>query len=213
MTDRLHLDDLDFIASAPEGAERAMFEDVADELRPGADVLDAGCGTGAVSPKVLELDPTSHVTLLDLSPRMLDLPRDVAGDHLVGSVMELPFDDQSFDVVVSAWVIETVPDPRGAVREYMRVVRPGGRVIYTFCSLPGGWLSRAGSAWLRDAVRRGFAGEFLAEEIQPWHDCEVSHRQRFRGGLTTKIALSSCWTSASRSALEPTWRWRPPTSC
>ena len=95
-------------------------------------------------------------------------------------------------VVVSAWVIETVADPVRAVQEYLRVAAPGGHVVSTFCSLPHGWFSRAGSALLREAVGRGFAGTFLAEQGTPWHDCELSHRRRFRGGLTTEVGLSAC---------------------
>ena len=109
-----------------------------------------------------------------------------------GSVLELPFADGSFDVVVSAWVIETLPDPRRAVSEYLRVINREGNVLYSFCSLPEGWFSRAGSAWLRSAVRRGFAGEFLDGESSPWHDCARSHVARFSHGLTTEVALRSC---------------------
>ena len=219
MTARLTPSDIDFISSAPvadtqvlydraadrydhfrglwlqlagNGAERAMFEDVAAGLHPAASVLDAGCGTGAVARRIVALEPAVEMTLLDASPRMLDRASDVPGDRHVGSVEALPFDDDTFDLVVSAWVIETVEDPMAAVREYLRVVRSGGRVVYSFCSLPGGWFTRAGSTWLRAAVRKGFAGDFLEEERQPWHDCSSSHRRRFRGGLTTEVLLGSC---------------------
>ena len=109
-------------------------------------------------------------------------------------MLDLPFADDGFDVVVSAWVIETVSDPLRAVREYLRVLAPEGQALYTFCSLPEGWLPRAGSAWLRAAVRHGFAGTFLEAERTPWHACDLSHRLRFRGGLSTEIALRTCCT-------------------
>lgn len=85
-----------------------------------------------------------------------------------------------------------MPDPARAVREYLRVLKPGGQVLFTFCSLPEGWFSRAGSAWLRNAVGRGFAGQFLDGESTPWHDCAQSHRLQFSHGLTTDIALGTC---------------------
>lgn len=178
------------LAGAP--AEQALLRDLRLALRPGARVLDAGCGTGALAREVIRIEPTAQLTMLDLSPAMLARAADVPGEHVVGSVLELPFADDTFDIVISGWVIETVPDAMAAVREYLRVINTAGRVLYTFCSLPHGFFSRAGSAWLRGAVGRGFAGDFLPEARTPWHDCDRSHRVRGHGGLVTEVALSKC---------------------
>jgi len=177
---------------AGAAAEEAMLADLRDTLLPGAKVLDAGCGTGLLARRMRELQPDIELTLLDLSAAMLVRAGDVPGEHVQGSVLELPFADDTFDVVISAWVIETVSDPIRAVTEYLRVLNPGGRVLYTFCSLPHGWFSRAGSAWLREAVGRSFAGQFLDGARTPWHDCEHSHLVRFSHGLTTEVALQKC---------------------
>lgn len=83
-----------------------------------------------------ELQPDIELTLIDLSAAMLGRASDLPGEHVQGSVLELPFADGTFDVVVSAWVIETVLDPMRAVSEYLRVIKPDGHVFYTFCSLP-----------------------------------------------------------------------------
>lgn len=176
------------------GAEAAMLADLQEVLRPGAKVLDAGCGTGALGRSIIALQPNIELTMIDLSAEMLARASDVSGQHIQGSVLDLPVADDSFDVVVSAWVIETVPDPMRAVTEYLRVIKADGQVLYTFCSLPEGWFSRHGSAWLREAVGRGFAGEFFDGEHTPWHDCERSHLQRFSHGLTTEVALRECCT-------------------
>ncbi len=173
-------------------AEQAMLDDLAATLSPGARVLDAGTGTGAMARHIARIEPASELVLLDSSPAMLDHADDLDAERVIGSVLDLPFPDDHFDIVTSAWVIETVPDPIGAVREYLRVLNPGGHIFFTFCSLPQGWFSRAGSAILRGAIRRGFAGEFLPEDRTPWHDCDHSHRVRFRGGLATEIALRKC---------------------
>ncbi len=177
---------------AGAGAEAARLEDLRTALHPGARVLDAGCGTGALARRIVELEPTAELTLIDASAEMLARSADVPGRHLKASVLDLPLPDASFDLVVSAWVIETVDDPHRAVQEYLRVLAPGGVALYTFCSLPEGWFSRAGSSWLRFAVDRGFAGDFLDAERTPWHDCAISHRARFQHGLTTEVALGSC---------------------
>ncbi len=190
-------------------AEQAMLDDLTATLSPGARVLDAGAGTGAMARRILALQPDVELTLLDLSPAMLEHTGDLDAERVVGSVLDLPFPNARFDIVVSAWVIETVPDPLAAVREYLRVLAPTGHLFYTFCSLPDGWCTRAGSALLRRAIRRGFAGDFLPEQRTPWHDCEHSHRIRFRGGLTTEIALRSC-CSIGEPVLPPQRRPRSP---
>ncbi|MEO8687756.1 MAG: methyltransferase domain-containing protein [Solirubrobacteraceae bacterium] len=177
---------------AGAGAEEAMLADLRAVLRPGAKVLDAGCGTGVLARRMRELQPEIELTMVDLSAAMLARASDVPGEQLQGSVLNLPFAAGTFDVVVSAWVIETVPEPIRAVSEYLRVLNADGHVLYTFCSLPDGWFSRTGSAWLRNAVHRGFAGQFLHGESTPWHDCERSHLIRFSHGLTTEVALQEC---------------------
>jgi ubiquinone/menaquinone biosynthesis C-methylase UbiE len=175
-------------------AERALVDDLAAALEPGMRILDAGCATGAIARKALALEPTARLTLLDASERMLAKAEDVPGERVAGDVQRLPFADGTFDLVVSAWAVETVDDPLRAVSEYVRAIAPHGHVLYTFCSLPDGSISRAGTVLLRAAVSRGSAGDFLAPERTPWHDCGRSHRRRFQGGLTTQVSLRKCCT-------------------
>lgn len=185
-----------WLALAGDTAEKAMLADLAGALRPGQRVLDAGSGTGAASRHIRRLCPGVELTMVDLSAGMLEEAGDVDAPRVNGSLVGLPFPDDTFDVVASAWVIETVPDPRQAVTELLRVLAPGGRLVYTFCSRPTGWWARAWSLALRGIVRWGFAGRFLDAKRTPWHDCVASHRYRFHRGLTTEIALAKCCTVA-----------------
>ena len=175
-----------------EHAERAMLQTIQKVIGPSWRVLDAGAGTGALSRQTRNIEPAASITMVDVSENMLRHASDESGERVRASVLQLPFGNDVFDLVVSGWVIDTVPDPRQAVREFLRVINPQGYVIYTFCSLPDGWLSRAGSSFLRKAVRKGFAGHFLDRTEEPWHDCSESRITRFHGGLSTLVVLRKC---------------------
>lgn len=110
-----------------------------------------------------------------------------------GDIRHLPFADDSFDVVVSTWVVEILDDPRGAVEELVRVIKPTGVVIYAFCSLPEG---SAGAVlrYVRDAVATRLApmSHLLSEDERPFHHCRRSSIAQFSGGLTTVAMVSKC---------------------
>jgi SAM-dependent methyltransferase len=99
------------------------------ELRAGARILDAGCGSGR---NMVELARHGEVSGIELSDPSVELARqrDV-GDVLAGSVMQMPFADDSFDLAVSLDVIEHLEDDTGALRELRRVVCPGGALLVT----------------------------------------------------------------------------------
>ena len=183
-----------WLRKAGAAAEARMLDDLAAMLNPGDRVLDAGSGTGALSRQIKRICPTTELTMADLSPAMLRQAEDVRASKVVTDVQRLPFRDESFDIVVSSWVIETVDDPRQAVSEYLRVLAQEGRLLYTFCSRPESLFVRSRTLLLRAVVRIGFAGHFLPRDQTPWHDCGSSHRARFDGGLTTEIVLAKCCT-------------------
>jgi ubiquinone/menaquinone biosynthesis C-methylase UbiE len=192
-----------WVRLAGNAVERPMLEELDDILAPGLRVLDAGCGTGTLSHRMKAMQPAIDLTLLDFSSGMLAHTRDIPASRVQGSVLALPFPDNTFDVVVSSWVIETVPDPMQAVSEYLRVINETGYVLYTFCSLPAGWVSKAGTALLRSTIEHRFGGTFLPPARTPWHDCERSFRLRSHAGLTTFVSLRKCCTVGEGVLPEP----------
>ncbi|BET69243.1 class I SAM-dependent methyltransferase [Opitutales bacterium ASA1] len=95
-----------------------------------ATVLDAGCGTGGLIKRIREAAPDWRIVGLDFSPTACRLARERTGvDIREGSIVDLPFDANAFDAVVSADVVCQVDDGAGAIREFARVVRPGGAVL------------------------------------------------------------------------------------
>lgn len=93
-------------------------------------VLDAGCGTGGLIKDLCAAFPAAEVIGLDFSARACELARlRTAAEIVQGSITELPFADESFEAVVSADVVCQVEDGARALREFARVVRPGGLVL------------------------------------------------------------------------------------
>ena len=115
----------------PDTAERCAST-FSRHLRPGMALLDAGCGPGTITIRLAELVAPGPVTAIDRNPE--DVRR--AGAALwdagfrnarivTGDVRALPFDDASFDAVHAHATLDSVGDP-DALREYLRVLRPGG---------------------------------------------------------------------------------------
>jgi ubiquinone/menaquinone biosynthesis C-methylase UbiE len=117
-------------------AERAAWDRIFDLVLPGhspLDALDAGCGTGFLS---FELAARGHrVTGVDFAPAMLAEARRKAAERAVSVRFEeadaehLPFPAASFDLAISRHVLWTLPHPEAAIDEWIRVLRPGGRLV------------------------------------------------------------------------------------
>ena len=105
----------------------------------GLEVLDVGCGTGIISTLALERG-AARIVCGDISQYMLDVGRSKAGELGYSQRMEfrqldaesLPFEDASFDLVMSGMTLGLLPNLERALSEMVRVLRPGG-----FLSLSG----------------------------------------------------------------------------
>ncbi len=106
-------------------------------VNEGEAILDIGCGAGVDSLIAAGLvGPSGSVRGIDLVPEMLDRARKNARlmeaenvEFLEGSAENLPFDDASFDVVVTNGVFNLVVDKAKALAEVLRVLKPGGRFM------------------------------------------------------------------------------------
>lgn len=107
---------------------------VFNELMPknikGKNLLDAGCGTGWFS--VVAKKRGAVVTALDIGKDLLkQVSKKVKVKTVEGSVLKLPFKKNTFDIVMSNEVIEHVTEPKQAIAEMSRVLKPGGILILT----------------------------------------------------------------------------------
>ena len=131
------LGDYDAIAvlTTPPAGRLVRFAGV----RPGQSVLDVACGTGVVA--LTAQQAGARVTALDLTPELIEKARDnertagTAGttgiDWHVGDAEAMPFEDASFEVVLSQMGHMFAPRPEAATRELLRVLKPGGTLAFT----------------------------------------------------------------------------------
>jgi ubiquinone/menaquinone biosynthesis C-methylase UbiE len=116
---------------AADPAQRAMLEDYATRLAPPGDLLEVGCGTGAICRRLAELPGVTGVTGVDPSALFVERARALAGGAIefhVGDGRELGLADASFDTVVFHTSLCHMPDRERALAEAHRVLRPGGQV-------------------------------------------------------------------------------------
>jgi SAM-dependent methyltransferase len=103
----------------------------AAHLTAGLDVLDAGCGTG-YGTAILAGSKPRRLLAFDIAQEAVDATQAAVGDAAevgLGDVGDLPIADDSVDVVVCFEVIEHVEQREDAVREFARVLRPGGVLL------------------------------------------------------------------------------------
>lgn len=108
------------------------------EVKPTDRVLDVACGTGDLSEAFVK-GGAREVVGLDFTAEMLEIAREKSPRNLgarsgrvtyvQGDAQNLPFGDGEFDVVSIAFGIRNVQNPAQALREFRRVLRPGGRLI------------------------------------------------------------------------------------
>ncbi|RPE46650.1 methyltransferase family protein [Streptomyces sp. Ag109_O5-1] len=103
-------------------------------LRPGQRVLDLGCGTGRALPALrAQVGVDGMVSGVDLTPAMLRAAlregRDADGQLLLADACRLPLRTGAADAVFSAGLINHVPDPAAALREWARVTTPDGVLL------------------------------------------------------------------------------------
>ena len=146
-----------FFTAKSDQRGRELLVDKA--VSPGDRVLDCGAGTGSTGLLAAQkVGATGKVVLFDMSDGMLA----VATQKMVqarmqervefeaGDMVGLPFEDNSFDVVLSTYSLCPVYDPVRAATELYRVTRPGGRIGIAHSTDPNTPLVK----WLADRVER-----------------------------------------------------------
>jgi len=153
---------------------------------PGNRVLDVACGTGILARELAaQVGTAGSVAGLDLMPGMVEVAKQIASsiEWKQGTAEELPFPDQSFDVVVSQFGLMFFPDRTKSLREMLRVLSPGGHLaVAVWDSLDNtpaiadevALLERVAGRAAADALRAPFVLGNKAELEQLGHDAGIS---------------------------------------
>lgn len=214
-------------AELAEPSNRPLFATVLGQLgvKPGTRLLDIGCGSGYAARMAERLGAV--VTGLDATPELIAIARERVpnGEFQIGSMDELPFDEDSFDAAVAFNAFQFADDPAHAVRDAARVVRPDGLIAATTFAEP----ERNESTALHLALQplRAGGGPHLPYELSapggleallataslepvqsgevplPW--AHASSEEAVRAVLASAggaIAIESAGEAASRAALE-----------
>jgi ubiquinone/menaquinone biosynthesis C-methylase UbiE len=131
---------------------------------PPADVLDLGCGTGSMA--LLAVEAGHRVVGVDRSARMVELARvKLAGwpaaTVLAGDAADPPVAGRTFGAVLVRHMVWALPDPRTALRRWVRLLEPGGRLVL----IEGRWRVPNGAEG--DDAWAGLTAETLAAAVAP----------------------------------------------
>lgn len=156
--------------------------------------LDVGSGTGALAARAADLG--RDVIAVDSDPQMVAVSTSVVPGRVVeGSLPDLPFDADEFDAVTANFVINHVPDPRAAMSELARVVRPGGRVAATI------WPAQTPDWALL------VAGAFSAARVVPIASPRLEAGLDFERSVAGLRGLAEAAGLEVVTATELTWEW------
>lgn len=141
-------------------------------------ILDAGTGTGRFAIPLAKVIGNS-VVALDFSKDMLDLNRKLAAaqginsiEYHQGDIEHLPFDANQFDSVVSITVVRHFPHWKAILCEYIRVLKPGGKLVFEMCSgdhirAANKVVARFGTEYSQDGFL-SYEAEVPYEELRQW---------------------------------------------
>lgn len=190
-----------------------LLDDLSGAVKSGArDLLDIGTGTGTLALAAIARWPAVRVTGIDGSSEMTAWAAREADDRLatvdrprfttaVALAARLPMEDGAFDVAMSSFVFQLVPNRAAALREARRVLRPGGTLGYVT------WLRSSPGLDPPDTVLEEVLDEFgfdppgppddRADPASPRATAEGLRRAGFRDVRARADALAHRWTPRS----------------
>lgn len=181
--------------------------------RAAAEVLDAGCGTGGLLAKLQAWAPAWRARGLDLSPLACAYARRQTGSEIVeGSILAMPFADNSFDLIVAIDSISHLDDPALGLRETARCARPGATLALNVAAFRWLWSYHDERVQKRRRFTRhefaalcraaGLEVELATYVFLPTFPLLVAKRKLFRArGSESDVRVYPRWLDRSLSAV------------
>ncbi len=158
------------------------------------DLLDCGCGTGPMISLLYEKDSTKNYTGLDITPKMIEVgkSKNLNGVRwIVGDCEDLPFDDNSFDVIICSNSFHHYPNPQRFFDSVKRVLRSGGRLILQDYTAPSIilWLMNHTEMPLANLIGHGDVAAYSLDEIRRFCDCSGLKIEKLEAGKKFRMHL------------------------
>ena len=166
------------------------------------DLLDCGCGTGPMISLLHEKNSSRHYVGLDLTPKMIEVAqsKNLKGtEWIVGDCENLPFENESFDVIICTNSFHHYPNPQSFFDSVKRVLRPGGRLVLQDYTAPAPilWLMNHTEMPLANLIGHGDVGAYSLGQIRQF--CynsglsveKLEAAKKFRMHLVARKALET----------------------
>lgn len=164
------------------------YPPVLEELKkfPFQELLDVGCGTGPMIELLLKEFPDKSYTGIDLTPRMIEVAQEKKLAHttfLVGDSEHLPFDKDTFDVIICTNSFHHYPNPQAFINEAARVLKNGGRLILR------DYTSNPFMIWLMNHIEMPLAHLFGHGDVRVYSCEQVREMCKVAGLKIQKLEL------------------------
>ncbi|MCD5323696.1 MULTISPECIES: class I SAM-dependent methyltransferase [Pontibacillus] len=144
-----------------EGSRSGIIPFVKRYVPVGSQMADIGCGDGYGA--FLLSEAGYDVTGVDISPKMIEHANQISGDRLIfkqGDLAELPFEQHTYDGLMAINSLEWTEDPKHALDELYRVLKPGGRLCIAVLGPTAGPR--------QNSYRRLYGEDVICNTMMPW---------------------------------------------
>ncbi len=108
------------------GMVQKWRKDMLNEVKPHGNILDCGAGTGTLTETIIKYSPDCNVISLDINSNMINNRRNKNIKFVTGNAEEMPFDNNTFDYVVSSYLTRNLSNINKFFLESFRVLKPNG---------------------------------------------------------------------------------------
>lgn len=174
-------------------AASELYRNFVDEVKPGdnAIILDVGCGPGYAAFLLAQENPTVSVIAIDYSPTQVRTAKQLQKRNRIqncsfrlGDAMNLPFEDSSFNVVISVASIKHWPDVNRGLKEILRVLVPNGNALIAEAN-------KGASEEELNRLSNKFTAWYVNDRFMKWYLNRIVFGQSYTPEQVESLAIST----------------------